>query len=223
MRPRPSDDPVMNTRATSRTSSHRADLSACDPEWYPCAPRVFLHSVHDTPPQRCALMAAINFVRTPSNSAYGSCPWGLSAARTCRNLGPGHKLLRLTSPRTVYRPARQSIGKRPIGLDEAGTAQALRFSCTKISDILARGTDSSKPFCSIRESTHRSHGLFRNVNVIQGLAEVALLWCQRPGKVGTKYNFLAGRSSAADAVGLTGRRIGLSRRRDGGRCRPRRR
>src|SRR3984893_11446119 len=74
MRPRPSDDPVMNTRATSRTSSHRADLSACYPEWSPCAPRVFLHSVHDTPPQRCALMAAINFVRTPRIARTAAAP-----------------------------------------------------------------------------------------------------------------------------------------------------
>src|SRR5467141_2584311 len=37
MTPRPSDDPVMNTRATPRTSSYRADLWAYDPEWSPCA------------------------------------------------------------------------------------------------------------------------------------------------------------------------------------------
>src|SRR6266481_2122927 len=52
------------------------------PQWSPCAPRVFLHSVHGTTPPRCALMAAINFVRTPSNNAYGSCPEGPAPRRS---------------------------------------------------------------------------------------------------------------------------------------------
>ena len=98
MRPRPSDDPVMNTRATSRTSSHRADLSACDPEMVSLRPACVpsLGARHAAAALR--LDGRNKFRPDASNSAYGSCPWGLSAARTCRNLGPGHKLLRLTSP-----------------------------------------------------------------------------------------------------------------------------
>ena len=104
MRPRPSDDPVMNTRA-SPTPPVMPTYRLTIPKSSPCAPRASLHSVLGTTPARCFLMAAINFVRTSSNSGYpGELP-----------LGPY---------RRISRPDRPQLGTRP----QAITRFAYRFS-----------------------------------------------------------------------------------------------
>src|SRR6476659_6353494 len=44
MRPRPSDDPVINTRATPAPPLIAPTYRPYDPKWSPCAPGAFLHS-----------------------------------------------------------------------------------------------------------------------------------------------------------------------------------
>jgi len=93
MRPRPSDDPVMNTRATLALLLCRA-IGLRARNALP-APRVFPFTLCAARRRRAAFYGSNNFVRTSSNDAYRRADPGPfsphSPGRTGRNLRPGQQ------------------------------------------------------------------------------------------------------------------------------------